>query len=171
MQYLIGNFATNTTAAAVKVATSTSLKTMLQVKGIIPFKVVEWGWSGDASAAATPGVVELIETGTVAATSLTAIATADITRYDGDAVAFGDPVSTVITVGTGATGFNTSGGAEGSITAVRNLAGPQQIASTNQFVQQFPLGYRPFVPATAYLRIRNIFGTSVNALCYVIIEF
>jgi hypothetical protein len=54
------------------------------------------------------------------------------------------------------------------------LAGPQQIASTNQFIEQFPLGYRPVVPGTAankIMRIRMTFGTPTNAYCYVIVEF
>lgn len=157
-----------TTAAPAKVATGTVIKTMMQVKGVVPFRIVEWGYSYDGSAAATPGQIELIETGTIFAT-VTAYATADITRYDGEALLFGDPTTALITVGTSASGYTST--VEGSVVATRNLAGPQMTAPTNQLIQQFPLGYRPLVQAVNSLRIRMTFGTTVNATCYVILEF
>lgn len=168
MQYLIGNGPMQTTAAFAPVTTGTVIKTMLQVKGVIPFRVVEWGFSFDGSSAATPGKCELIETGTVFGT-VTAAVNADITQYDGEAISFGDPTTALITVGTSATGYTCT--SEGSITAVRNLDGPQLIAPTNQYPKQFPLGYRPLISAAKALRIRCTFGTAVNAYCYVIIEF
>ena len=167
MQYSISNGPMQTTAAFAKVTTGTAVKTMLQVKSVIPFRIVEWGYSVDGSSAATPGQVELVETGTVFGT-VTASALADLTQYDGEALLFGDPTTALITVGTSATGYTCT--SEGSITAVRNLAGPQLIAPTNQFIQQFPLGYRPYVKAVNAMRIRNTFGTAVNAYCYVILE-
>ncbi len=167
MQYLIGNGPQQTTAGFAKVTTGTSVKTMLQVKTVVPARVVEWGCSFDGSAAATPGIVELIETGTVFGT-VTASVLADITLYDGEALLFGDPTTALISVGTSATGYTCT--SEGSITAVRNLAGPQLIAPTNQFIQQFPLGYRPLIQAAKAMRIRMTFGTAVNAYAYVIIE-
>ncbi len=168
MQYLIGNGPMQTTAAFATVTTGTAIKTMLQLKGVVPFKIFEWGISFDGSAAATPGKIELIETGTVFGT-VTASANADITQYDAEAKDFGDPTTALITVGTSATGYTCT--SEGSITAVRNLAGPQLIAPTNQFIQQFPLGYRPYVKAANAMRIRVTFGTAINAYVYVIIEF
>ncbi len=167
MQYLIGNGPTQTTAGFVKVTTGTSVKTMLQVKTVVPARVVEWGVSFDGSAAATPGIVELIETGTVFGT-VTASVLADLTLYDGEALLFGDPTTALISVGTSATGYTCT--SEGSITAVRNLAGPQLIAPTNQFIQQFPLGYRPLIQAAKAMRIRVTFGTAVNMYAYVILE-
>jgi len=168
VQYLFANGPMPTTAAFAKVATGTSIKTMLQVKTVVPCRVVEWGCSFDGSAAATPGQVELIETGSIFAT-VTAAVNADITELDGEALLFGDPTTALFTVGTAATGYTAS--AEGSIVAVRNLAGPQLVAPTNQFIEQFPLGNRPLVQATKALRIRMTFGTSVNAYCYVILDF
>ncbi len=167
MQYLIGNGPMQTTAGFAKVTTGTSVKTMLQVKTVVPMRIVEWGCSFDGSAAATPGIVELIETGTVFGT-VTASVAADLTYYDGEALLFGDPTTALISVGTAATGYTAT--VEGSITAVRNLAGPQLIAPTNQFIQQFPLGYRPLVQAAKAMRIRVTFGTAVNAYVYVIVE-
>lgn len=168
MQYLIGNGPMQTTAAFAKITTGTAVKTMLQVKPVIPMRIVEWGISFDGSSAATPGQVELIETGTVFGTVTASVAN-DITQYDGEALLFGDPTTALITVGTSATGYTCT--SEGSITAVRNLAGPQLIAPTNQFIQQFPLGYRPLVAAVKAMRVRVTFGTAINAYCYVIVEF
>jgi hypothetical protein len=166
--YLIGNGAMQTTAAFVKVATGTSIKTMLQVKpgATVTARIIEWGISFDGSAAATPGEVELIETD-VAAT-VTASASADITKLDSDALMGGDPTTALISVGTTSTGYTASG--EGSITSVRNLAGPQLIAPTNQFIQQFPLGCEPVIQAAKFARIRVTFGTTVNCYCYMILK-
>jgi hypothetical protein len=169
MQFLIPNGAMQTTAAPTKVAVST-IKTMLQVLPLVPMKIVEWGCSFDGAAAATPGQVELIDTGAIAGT-VTASVAADLTQYDAEAILFNSN-ATFFTLSTAGTGYTAS--VEGSITAVRNLAGPQQIASTNQFIEQFPLGYRPVVPGTAankIMRIRMTFGTPTNAYCYVIVEF
>jgi hypothetical protein len=94
LQYLIGNGPMQTTAAFATVTTGTAIKTMLQFKPLVPAKIIEWGISFDGSAAATPGKVELIETD-VAAT-VTASVNNDLTKWNGDAVQFGDPTSTII---------------------------------------------------------------------------
>lgn len=166
--YLIPNGAMQTTAGFAKVATGATIKTLLQVKAgaTTALKIVEWGISLDGSAAATPGIVELIETD-VAAT-VTASVTADITKYDPMALLNGDPVTALIAVGTAATGYTAS--AEGTITAVRNLDGPQLIAPTNQFIKQFPLGREPVIQNGKFGRIRVTFGTTVNAYCYMVVE-
>jgi hypothetical protein len=166
MLFSLFNGAMQTIAAPVKVAVST-IKTMLQVKPAnVPLRIVEWGCSFDASVAATPGQVELIDTGTVAAT-VTATATADITQVDAEAIA-ANINTTFFTLSTTTTGYTAT--IEGSVAAVRNLAGPQQIAPTNQFIEQFPLGYRPFLIVANYMRIRMTFGSSVSAYCYVLLE-
>lgn len=166
--YLIGNGAMQTTAAFAAVTTGTSIKTLLQFKAsaTITAKIVEWGISFDGSAAATPGKVELIETD-VAAT-VTASVTADITKLDADALNGGDPVTNLIQVGTTATGYTSS--SEGTITAVRNLAAPQLIAPTNQFIQQFPLGREPVIQIGKFGRIRVTFGAAINAYCYMVVQ-
>jgi len=166
--YLIGNGPMQTTAAFAVVATGTSIKTLLQVKpgATTSLRIIEWGISFDGSAAATPGKVELIETD-VAAT-VTASVAADITKYDADAIANGDPTTALIAVGTTSTGYTSSG--EGSITAVRSLAGPQLISPTTQFIQQFPLGREPIIQNAKFGRIRVTFGTTVNAYCYMFVS-
>jgi hypothetical protein len=168
MRYLIANGPMPTTAAFAAVTTGTSIKTMLQIKSGITtvLRIVEWGICFDGSVAATPIKVELIETD-VAAT-VTASAAADITKYDADAIAGGDPTTAIFAVGTTSTGYTSS--SEGSITAVRNLDGPQFVAPTNQYIKQFPLGERPFIQSGKFGRIRVTAGAAVNAYCYVIIE-
>jgi hypothetical protein len=166
--FLIGNGPIQTTAAFAKVATGTAIKTLLQFQpsATLVAKIVEWGISFDGSAAATPGQVELIET-TVAAT-VTAYAQADITLIDGEAIACGNVTTNLIQVGTANSGYTAS--AEGTVTTVRNLDGPQLIAPTNQFIKQFPLGREPVVQAGKFARIRVTFGTTINAYCYLVVQ-
>lgn len=161
MIYLIGNGPMQTTASFAVVSTGTSIKTLLQVKPIVPMRIIEWGCSFDGSAAATPGKVELIETD-VAATVTAAVA-ADITAI-GPGVADAVAAGTVFTLSTLGTGYTSS--VEGSIAAVRNLDGPQLIAPTTQFIKQFPLGQEPVIQIGKFGRIRVLFGTAVNAYCY-----
>lgn len=167
-RYKIYNGPMPTTAALVGITTGTAIKTLLQVKpsATLGFHVVEWGISFDGSAAATPGDVELIETGTVAATVTASVAN-DIVKWDAAALMGGDPTTNLIQVGTAATGYTAT--AEGTITASRLLMA-DQVAPTNQFIYQFPLGERPFVQANNILRIRVIFATAVNASCWIVLE-
>lgn len=167
-KYLIYNGPMQTTAGPTSVTTGTSVKTMLQIKAgaTTALKICEWGISFDGSAAATPGKVELIETD-VAATVTASVAN-DITKYDSAALLNGDPTTALIAVGTTSTGYTAS--SEGSITASRNLDGPQLIAGTNQFIKQFPLGTEPIIQNGKFGRIRVTFPAAVNAYCYVVVE-
>lgn len=164
--YLFQNGAMPTTAAPVKVTTGVAIKTLLQVsaKSGVMGKVVEWGISFDASAAATPIEVELVETGTVAAT-VTATVAADITALNPNDPA---PATGFVTLGTANTGYTAS--AEGTITTTRELDF-QLVAPTNQYVKQFPLGREPQFGNGNMLRIRVTAAAAVNAYCYVWAEF
>jgi hypothetical protein len=166
--YLVGNYPMQTTAAPAKVTTSAAIKTLMQIKpgATQVAQIIEWGISFDGSAAATPGVVELIETD-VAAT-VTAFAAADFTKFDNEALLAGDPTTNMFSVGTAASGYTAT--VEGSTAAVRNLDAPQLIAPTNQFVKQFPLGREPIIQPAKFARIRVTFGSAINALCYMIIR-
>lgn len=168
LQYLIGNGPMQTTAAFATVTTGTAIKTLLQVKlGATTIgRITEWGISFDGSAAATPGKIELIETD-VAATVTASVAN-DITKYNPEALLAGDPTTALIAVGTTSTGYTAT--AEGTITALRNLDGPQLIAPTNEFIKQFPLGREPLIQNGKFARIRVTFGTAVNAYCYMVVE-
>jgi hypothetical protein len=167
--YLIPNGPMQAAAAFAAVTTGTAIKTLLQVKAgaTTSLKIVEWGISFDGSAAATPGKVELIETGTVAATVLATVA-ADITKLDPHAISQGDPTTALIAVGTTSTGYTAS--AEGTVTTVRNLAPPQFIAGTTQYQFQFPLGREPLIQTGNLARIRVTFAAAVNAICYMVVE-
>ncbi len=161
--YKIFNGPMPTTASQVAVTTGTAIKTMLQVKLGTQSKgvVTAWGISFDGSAAATPGIVELCETGTVFGT-VTASAAADIMKMgDPNAV---DPTTSAFIIGTSATGYTCT--SEGSITAVRQFD-VQLIAPTNQYGWQFPLGREPVINVSTALRIRVKFGAAINAICWV----
>ncbi len=131
MRYLIPNHAKNTAAAPTAVTTGTAVKTMLQIKPLVPLFITEWGYFFDG----TPSdiKVELIEVD-VAAT-VTALVDADITRLD--RVLDGVASSIFMTLTTSGTGF--SSGAEGSVAVVRNLDAPQ-VTSLKAFVKPFALG-------------------------------
>lgn len=164
----IFNGPTPTTAALVAVATGTSIKTLLQVKpgSTRPLKIIEWGISFDAAAAAAPVRVELIEAD-VAAT-VTAHVAADLHKLDADAVAMGDPTTDAVSVGTAATGYTAS--AEGTITAVR-LFDAQMVSPAGQYVKQFPLGREPVIKPALFGRIRVHAPATVNAICYVTVGY
>jgi hypothetical protein len=166
--YMVYNGPDVTTAAPAKVTTGTAIKTMLQLKASVPLRVIEWGCSFDGTAAATPGVVELVDTGTVAAT-VTAFATGDVQTYgDPNAPANTSGTSGVpLNLGTAASGYTAS--AEGSTTVTRQ-GDLQLIAPTSQYLKQWPLGREFEVAAGDILRVRMTFGTAVNALCYVVFE-
>jgi hypothetical protein len=128
-------------------------------------KIVEWGISFDGSAAATPGKIELFESD-VAAT-VTPHAAADITKYDSDALAGGDPTTNLIQVGASATGYTST--AEGT-TTISRLFDLQLLPPTGPYVKQFPLGREPVLQVGKFARIRVTFGTAINAYCYLIVS-
>jgi hypothetical protein len=165
--YRIYNGPAPTTASQVAVTTGTAIKTLLQVKmgATTHGRIVEWGISFDGSAAATPGIIELCETD-VAAT-VTAHVAAGIHKIDALALAAGNPTTDFFEVGTAATGY--TGSAEGSITTKRQLD-VQQIAPTNQFVVQRPLGREWILPPASFTRIVVKFAAAINAICYLEIE-
>lgn len=167
-RFLLFNGAAALTAKPVAVTTGTNIKTMLQFKpsATIVAKIIEWGISFDGSAAATPGSVELMESD-VAAT-VTAHVAADITKYDGDALAGGDPTTNLIQVGTAATGYTAS--AEGTTTVARMFDGPHLIAPTNQYIKQFPLGREPVCQISKFVRVRVHYAAAINCLCWLLVE-
>lgn len=160
--YFAANGASPTTAAQVKMATTASIHTLLQVAtpSTCSIVVLEWGISFDGSAAATPIAVELLQTD-VAATAGTSLTP----------TIWGDPnaPASLCVGGTGATMFSDGSVTEGTITAVR-MFDVQLIAPTNQYVKQFPLGREPEVAVSKFLRVRVTAGTTVNAYCYIIWE-
>ena len=176
--YLVQNSAQQTTAVAVVQPTGTSLRTMLQLAPLasgFPIKIIEWGCSFDGSAAATPGKVEFFAC-TGAATMSTALAAADVmpwgSRLDYPANTAGTS-GTPLSLGTALSGFATAAVTEGTVANYRGFD-LQQIAPTNQYVKQFPLGREPQFGGNSatqeFLRVRMTFGASVNAYVYVVLE-
>lgn len=165
--YFIANGPMPTTAAQAAVTTGTAIKTMLQVKpsATKALQIVEWGISFDGSAAATPIKCELLETD-VAATVTASVAN-DIVKFDGEALAGGDPTTNLIQVGTTSTGYTSTG--EGTITAIR-MFDVQFIAPTSQYVKQFPLGLEPVLQISKFGRIRVHAGAAVNCYCYMVVR-
>ncbi|HEX4722848.1 MAG TPA: hypothetical protein VH333_10065 [Pseudonocardiaceae bacterium] len=161
MSYITWNSPMVTTAAPAKVATGTAIKTMLQLAAPSTRKlsVVGWGISFDGAALATPGVCELVQTD-VGGTITQAVA-AGIQPYDDDSA----PASLLDISGTTKTGYTCT--SEGSITATRSLD-TQLIDPANGYVCWFPETKRPKVAVSKFLRVRVTFGTTTNALCYVI---
>ena len=150
------------------VTTGTAIKTLLQVQvsATLGAHIVEWGISFDGAAMAAGIKCELLETD-VAAT-VTAHVTAGIVRLDEAAVQGGDPVTNLILVGTGATGYTAT--VEGTITATRVLDA-QLVDPAVQYVLQFPLGERPYMkPGSFFYRIRVTAAAAVNAYCYMVVE-
>jgi hypothetical protein len=152
--------------AAVKQPTGTAIRTMLQIATATDnkIKVVEWGISFDGSAAATPIQCELIDTGAIAASAMTAHTATGVQPYN-DASA---PASSV-QLGAALTAFSTAAVTEGTPTATR-YADLQLVAPTNQYVKQWPLGREFDVAVSRFLRVRVTAGASVNCYTYVIWE-
>jgi hypothetical protein len=168
--YIVWNGAMPTTAAVPPVTTGTVIKTLLQIKPATnsPLLVVEWGISFDGFAAAAPGDVELVETGTVFAT-VTAFAAADVMPHNDPNAPANTAGGTGIplNLGTAASGYTAS--AEGTVTATRLLDGGQ-MPPTAHYVKQFPLGREPKILPGRALRVRVTFAAAVNALTYVVFE-
>ncbi len=164
-QYKFFNNAFPTTAAQLAVTTGSSIKTLLQVKGVaaVQYKLKAWGISFDGATAAAGIQAEVLETGTVFGTVTAAVA-ADLIKWD-------DPnaptPTTYFAVGTSATGYTCT--SEGSITAAR-VFDSQFIQPTNQYVWEWSLGTEPKIEAVSALRVRVKAVSAVNAVAWVLLE-
>ena len=161
MLYRIFNGPMPTTAAFAPVTTGTSIKTMLQLKPFNVARITAWGISFDGSAAATPGKVELLETGTIFGI-VTASADVDVFKTGG-----GDQANASVaglTLGTTATGYTCT--SEGSIVATKILDSVL-LPPTAPYVYQFPLGAQPLMLIGNCYRVRVTFAAAINAVCWV----
>ena len=160
-----------TTAAFVPVTTGTNIKTMLQIKlGASTNqvgKIRAWCVSFTGSAAATPIRCELLSTKTVGAT-ITEFVAADIINVgDPNAAAVTDDFPLAFTAAGDESGYTAT--AEGTITATRPFD-IQNVAPTNQFVIQWPLGQEPCFRGDEFVRIRVHAGTAVDCTCWIEFE-
>ena len=169
--YQVFNGPAPTTAKQAVVTTGTGIKTLLQIKlGASTNQVgriIEWGISFDGAAAATPIAVELLSTKTVGATITEFVAADVINLGDPNASAVTDDFPLAFTAAGDESGYTST--SEGSISATR-MFDAQQIAPTNQYVKQFPLGRDPVFRNDEFVRIRVHAGAAVNAICYIIFE-
>lgn len=157
--YSVWNGASVTTAAPVPVATGTAVKTMiaLSTSANRQAKIVEWSAEGDASAAATPGTMELLFHGSGAPT-VTAYVAGDIKKYTP-----GQPNSQ-LTLGTANSGYTAS--VEGT-PAGGTFSIVHQIPPTSGSYFQYPFGREPAMDVSTFTRLRLKFAATVNAICLV----
>lgn len=128
-------------------------------------RVVEWGYMLNAVPPA-PAIIELIDTGAIFASGLTAHVAGGIGKYS-----IPTGAASAVQLGTALTGYNVAGAAtEGTITATRLLGvNPENGLS---FKQQFPQGREPEVAAGGCLRVRVTPGSAsaISIITYVIWE-
>lgn len=146
-------------AATPKVATGATIKTLIQLATISTreLRVVQHWLELDGSAAATPGQYELVRSTGGNVTTVTAYAAGDIAKVN-------DPnaAASSISLGTSASGYTASAEVTPSgtpVTLEQHLVPP-----TSGIYIQFPQGREPEVQASAFLRSRVTFGTTVNAI-------
>lgn len=150
-------------------AATVTVRTMLQIAppSTTPIRPIEWGYVLSALPAA-PISLELIDTGTVFATGLTAHVSGSINKWN---VPTGAASSVVAGLGTGTTGYTASTTCtEGSITATRLL--DFHTEGGLYLNKQYPLGRECEVQAGNCLRIRATPGSAaaVSILVYVVWE-
>lgn len=153
--YTVINGAYPTTAAPVKVATGTAIKTLLQIStpSSVAVRIVEWGISFDTPASASIISCELFGT-TVGATAGTAITPTEYATFS--AV---PSLTTCIW----------SPGTEGTVANYRPLD-YQLVVPPAQYVKQWPLGREPQITLSQFVRVRVTASVTANAACYIIWE-
>lgn len=158
--YFTGNFAIPTTAAPVKVATGTSIKTLLQLAtpSTAEAKIIGWGITLDAPASAGIVQVELFGT-TVAASTGTGVSPQPYENPNG-------PASLCVS-GAALTCF--SPGTEGTVANYRPFDTPLLVPPF-VYAFQFPLGREPRLAVSQFARIRVTASVTCNAICWIIHE-
>jgi len=158
--YQVQNAAFPTTAAPVKVATGTSIKTLLQigVPSTVAIKIVEWGISFDTPASAAIITAELFGC-TGAASTGTSITPSEYSSFTG--------IASQCAGGAALTCW--SPGTEGTVAAYRTFD-LQLIVPPAQYVKLWPLGREPQANYSTFVRARVTSNVTCNALVYVIYE-
>jgi hypothetical protein len=170
-----GTMQTSLAAPPTITPANATLQTLMQLKGAQPFRVIQFGisFSQSSPAAAQPGSVELVDTGTVSCNNtLTAYGTGDIMPW-------GDPNPPANSSGSSGTPFNLSSTASGFYASGTDSSTP----SINRilwsglidpvygpFDLPFPQGREPGMAAGNILRFRVKFPTGVPTYAYMIVE-
>jgi hypothetical protein len=157
--FITYNNAMVTTGAFNPVTTGTAIKTMLQIRAPAagPMTVWKYGVSFDGSGT-TPIKVELVDTGTVAAT-VTAYVASGLIDMTGRGLTSQVQIGSTTNSGYTAT-------AEGTITATRS-ADTQQVLPGNYFQNEWSSGREFIVPAGNYVRIRVTATAAVGCQCFI----
>jgi len=156
-RYIAWNGAVPTTGPQVSVTLTNAQKTQLQVTAASTgqLEIVGWGFSMNGSTLAAGVQVELLTTGAIAGTGMTAVTP----------TLYGDPNAPASAA---TAGFTPT--AEGTITAVRMLDSEYQ-QDLGSYAYQFPLGERPIVAVSQVIRIRTntpALSSFPNILAYII---
>ena len=164
--YKVINAVRPTTAAPVKQSCpAATARTMLQVASLANqgLQVLSWGLSWDASAAATPPVVEIFGT-TVAVTGMTALAAADVQCPTDENAPASD---SLLQFGAALTGFvPTAGGhTEGTVANYR-LFEVHQIPPTGPSIVEYSLGNEAMIDASQFVRFRVTSPAAYGMYCW-----
>jgi hypothetical protein len=159
-QYWVQNGAFATTAAPVKVATGTAVKTMIQVgvPSTVAVKVTAWGISFDTPATASIINAELFGC-TGAASTGTAITPMEYGTFSA--------VPSLCVGGTALTCW--APGTEGTVAAYR----PMDLATIVPpavYVRDWPLGREPQTNLSTFVRVRVTATVTCNCYCWIIWE-
>jgi hypothetical protein len=148
-------------------AATISVRTMLQIAAgaNAALRPIEWGYVLNAVPAA-PVDLELIDTGAVPATALTAHVAAGIHKVNYG----GAGQASQVQLGTGLTGFAAAAPTEGAITATRLMDYHRE--NGLYLNKQYPLGREWELPAGNFLRVRATpsSAATVNIAVYVTYE-
>lgn len=164
--YWASNSAMPTTAAQGTQLTLAVVHTMLQVAtpSTNTLRVVAFGIEF-ASALTSAATVELIDTGTVAASGLTAHVAAGVVPYDAGA----NGGASIMTLGAGATGFAPGTAVtEGATTSVRTGHYKILPIGATSYEWEWSLGREFFVPVSHFLRMRVTTGVSIGAYTWIL---
>lgn len=152
-----------TAAQQLAVTTGTAIKTMMQLAtpSTTGLWIKAWGVTHDGAASTTSMSVELISHATGGAT-VTAYAAGDITQFGPN-----DEASQVTVSGTTNGGY--TGTNEQTLTAVDVLDSCYLVPTqADRYVFQWPLGERPFIAVSRWIRIRvTAAGAATNMRCWI----
>lgn len=149
-----------TTAAAAKVTSGTSIKTMLQLStpSTRQIQLISWGFACDVN---QNGTIDLIEADTAA--TVTAHVAAGV-----QPLVPGQPAS-LLTLGTSNTGYTSSSETAPVTTRSLDLREVDSSASTElNYTFQWMPDERPIIAVSKFVRIRATFGTATNVSCWIV---
>lgn len=160
------NNAMPTTAAqATQPVPAATARTMLQIAtpASSSLRVVAYGveFANALTAACT---VELIDTGSVAATVLQAHLAAGVQPYGADS----QGGASIMTLGAGATGYSTGTATEGATTATRTGKVKILPIGATSYEWEWSQGREFFVPVSRFLRVRLTTANTVGVYIWVL---